>query len=967
MNNTKAPLYLIDAYGLIYRSYFAFMSRPLRNARGENVSALFGFFRFLSSILEKGAPNDEGAPRRMVVAFDSRVPTFRHERYPEYKAKRQKTPEDLHSQVPLVEEALAALGIPRIQVDRFEADDIIATLATRCREEGRRCYILSSDKDLLQLVDDNIFQLRAKKGPGDKGGQELVGPEEVRTEWGVSPERILDVLSLTGDASDNVPGVKGIGNKGATGLVARYGSLDAIYENLSAIGGALGTKLAEGRESALFSRELISLDCKVPLESLDIDRYSIEEINRPACAHILLREGLFQLAKSFDPAVSGSADGSGETAGGAAGRAPEARGAGSAGAADSFAGSAGGSGPADSFGGADGLVRYRVDESLKAEGSYQPIQDLKELQKLLAKARKAAFMALDFECAGLDPHTAPILGFSFAFETGRAWYVPLCSHAAEGDELLGTEPFIEPSKARDALAPLLADLGMTIAAHNARFDYVLTRAWGLPRWKARCFDSMVAAWLLDAERSSISLSSLASDILSLTGLEYKEIVPKNGSFADVPLSKATRYAGEDADFCLRLARVFQNALEDYHQKSLFEDTEMPLLPVLAEMELEGIHLDAAKLVSYSAELEGQLAAIEKEIYELVGHEFNIASTKQLQEVLFVERRLKPGKKTKTGYSTDVGVLEELAREDPVPARILRHRSLAKLKSTYVDTLPLLCDSAGRVHPTFVQTGTATGRLSCRDPNLQNIPIRDEEGRRIRSAFTASAGKVLVSADYSQIELVVLAHLSGDKALCEAFASGIDVHRRTAGLIFDCADDEVTAEQRRIAKTINFGVMYGMSAFRLSNELGIPRTRAQEFIDRYFATYSGIRAYMEQLVAESFERGWATTLLGRRRPIPAIRSSNKTERAAAERVAVNTPIQGSAADIVKLAMLKLDAARLPKSARMLLQVHDELIFEVEEGEADELAAIVKREMESAVTLSVPLRASVEIGASWGDVH
>jgi DNA polymerase-1 len=942
-----APLYLIDAYGLIYRSYFAFISRPLRNPAGKNVSALFGFARTLISLLDEGAPGTEAGenqpppkPLRLAAAFDSPGPTFRLQRYPEYKATRQKAPEDLHAQVPLVEETLRALGVPILRAEGYEADDIIATLARKCREEGRRCYILSSDKDLLQLAGGGTYELRpfkrSRTEAGSRGGYELVGPAEVKAEWGVLPAQVLDLLALTGDSSDNVPGVKGIGEKTAVKLMARYGSLDGIYRNLSAIQGAVGEKLSQGRESAYLSKDLIALNYEVPLPIAGIDDLSVETLDRGAGARILLREGIRQSALALDPLAG---EGPRPAPSPPAGPAPE--GAGS--------------------------LPEEGDPALLGEGVYRAITDLPELEQFLARAHEAGLLALDFETDSLDAWNARPIGISLAVRPQEAFYVPVASHGAEGDP--GHGVFLDPPLVRDLLAPLLSDPGMTVAAHNAKYDYKVSRGWGLPRWQCRIWDTMVAAWVDDPERNNYSLDSLAVFHFNLSPLSYNDIVPKGSAFDTVPLETAVRYSGEDADLTLRMKRFLEGRLERSGSLALFLNLEMPLLPILAEMEGEGIQVEGQVLRDYGAELSGDLGRIQGETYKIVGHEFNLASTKQLQEVLFVERKLKPGKKTKTGYSTDVAVLEELAQEDPAPALILRYRSLAKLKSTYVDTLADTADSRGRIHTHFVQTGTATGRLSSRDPNLQNIPIRDEEGRRIREAFTAAPGKLLISADYSQIELVILAHLSQDGNLIAAFKEGKDVHARTAALIFGIPEEQVRPAERRIAKTINFGVMYGMSAFRLSNELGITRTSAAAFIEAYFNTYRGIRSFIEDLIKKTETTGYAATILGRRRYIPAINSRNKTEKAAAERVAVNTPIQGSAADIVKTAMLKLDKALTARKspARLLLQVHDELILEVPEDAAAEAAELVRQEMESAVTLKVPLRVSVETAKRWGDLH
>jgi DNA polymerase-1 len=956
MNNTLPPLYLIDAYALIYRSYFAFLTRPLRNSSGKNVSALFGFARTVVSLLEEGAPladsngrllSNPEKPLRLAAVFDPRTPTFRHDMYPDYKATRQKAPDDLHEQVPLVEEFLNALGVKCLIVEGFEADDIIAALAEKCRSENRQCYILSSDKDLLQLVGGGIYELRPSKNnknsdagmSGSGPAWDLAGPGEVKTEWGVEPEKMLDLLSLIGDSSDNVPGVKGIGEKTAIKLMTRYGSLDEIYNNIAAIEGAVGKKLSEGKDSAYFSQKLIRLRNDVKLQISGIDELSIENLNRSAGAKVLLREGIRQSAKQLDPDAK-------------AGSAPQ-----------SDTQSAGQGAQTD----AASLANFSVaaDKSLLGDGVYKTILDLEELKSILEQAKKQKLLAMDFETDSLDAWNSRPIGVSLALKPKEAYYVPVASHDINGK---GSE-YNDPGKVRSMLVPLLADGEMTIAAHNAKFDYKVSRGWGIERWRCKIWDTMVAAWLFDPERNNYSLDSLASYTFDCTPIRYADIVPKDSTFDVVSLETATRYSGEDADFCLRLKYYLEPVLKKTESLLLFENLEMPLLPILAEMEGEGIKIEGASLTSYGKDLAVELDQIQGETWKTVGHEFNLASPKQVQEVLFTERKLTPGKKTKTGYSTDVAVLEELAREDPVPAMILRHRTLSKLKSTYVDTLADMTDGEGRLHTNFVQTGTATGRLSSREPNLQNIPIRTEEGRRIREAFVSKPGCVLISADYSQIELVILAHLSGDENLISAFKEDKDVHARTAALIFGIDESQVKSDQRRMAKTINFGVMYGMSAFRLANELNISRTDATNFINAYFNTYSGVRKFIENLIKKTEKSGFVTTISGRRRYIPTINSRNKTEKAAAERIAVNTPIQGSAADIVKTAMLNLDKrlAAEKSNACLLLQVHDELILECPKDEADAAVKLVKAEMEQAVKLSIPLRVSVETGMRWGDFH
>ncbi|MDR3355754.1 MAG: DNA polymerase I [Spirochaetaceae bacterium] len=951
--NKPDALYLVDSYALIYRSYFAFISRPLRNKDGKNMSALFGFARTLITLLDG---NGSGV-RFLAAVFDSRTPTFRHKQYPQYKAQRQKAPEDLHAQVPLVEEFLHALKIPVLKVDGFEADDVIATLAERCRAEKYPCYIVSSDKDLLQLVGDGIIQLRPSKTSAGTVSQynkltklpyQTMGRDEVCAEWGIPPEKILDLLSLTGDSSDNVPGVKGIGDKTAVKLLTRYGSLDQIYQNIGSIDSGLAKKLAEGKDNAYLSRDLITLRGDVPLPVSGMSGLSIENLDRRAGAAFLVRESIPSLAKEL---LNGPLDGLEDANGGAKPR------YGNAAAGES------------------GMDNAEKDDVLPCEpvGSYRVILDLKELEALLEEARRQGYFALNFATDTPEAWRDKLVGLSLAVKVREAVYVPLCPH---GPASSTRDERCLPEKAvRALIAPLLADSSVNVIAHNVKFNCEVSCVWGLPRWSCSIYDTMIAAWLCVPERSSYALSALARDHLGYDAVSYFSIVPKGGLFHETPLETACRYSAEAADLCLRIKAVLDEKMNETGSRSLFDTLEMPLVPILAKMEGTGIMIESSALRAYGAELGVDIERTQAETWKIVGHKFNLSSPKQLQDILFTERGLKPGKKTKTGYSTDVAVLAELARSDPVPGLILRHRALSKLKSTYVDVLPAIADSKGRVHTSFIQNGTATGRLSSRDPNLQNIPVRDEEGRRIREAFVASPGMTLVSADYSQIELVVLAHLSKDEALSAAFNAGKDIHAETAARIFGIDESAVDAAQRRIAKVINFGVMYGMSAFRLGDELGISRTEAVSFIDAYFKTYSGVRALLSNIIEGAEKNGYVSTLFGRRRAIPTINSSNKTEKAAAQRIAVNTPIQGTAADIVKRAMIDLDKALTEvnedhpedKRWRMLLQVHDELILEGPEEEGEATARLVRGVMENAAKLSVPLRVSVEIGKRWGDFH
>ncbi len=959
--HTQDTLYLLDSYGLIYRSYFAFISHPLTNKAGENVSALYGFFRSLAMILKTYRP------QYFLAAFDSRTPTFRHEWYPEYKATRDKTPEDLHAQIPHIEKILTTLGITCLRKDGFEADDIIATLACRAAREGRRCVIISGDKDLAQLVGDFVSVLK----PDKSEALAHCGIEEVKEHWGVAPAQMLDYLSLIGDTSDNIPGVKGIGPKTAVKLLQDYGTLDAVYEHIDSIAGAVQKKLAAGKESAYFSKKLITLAADIPIEG-SIEDYRCDALHYTEAAALLKEYELPRLGELYTKAAEEAG-----TAGAAAAPNTVATG-GSAGSSSAENGS--GTGDAIARGKAASFAATGTKavagtgngttpaELRKNTGEYRTVTDAKELEAVIAEAEAQGFAAFDCETTGLNPLYDALVGFSLSLKAGTGIYVPLKAPAPE----LGEQPFtVMPlAAAKELLARLWSNESLTLILHNGKFDYqVLRTAKIFTRAGCRLFDTMIAAWLLEPDNLSFGLENLAEAQLGLQGINYKDVVPKGHTFAAVPLPQATEYAAEDVDFTLQLYHLYKPALEQANLTTLFETLEMPLMPLLADMEAQGIFLKKEELAAFSEELADTLARDEAEIYKLVGHPFNIASPKQLQEVLFTERKLPTGKKTKTGYSTDISVLEELAAIDELPAKILDYRASAKLKSGYADALPLLADTHGRIHTSFIQTGTATGRLSSRDPNLQNIPIRGEEGRKIRKAFYAADGCKLISADYAQIELVILAHFSQDENLVKAFRHGTDVHAATAALIFNVPVENVVPDMRRIAKVINFGVMYGMSAFRLANQLRISRTEAAEFITRYFTTYSGVSAFMEALKESAAEKGFVETLMGRRRYIRAINSKNQTQRAAAERIAINTPIQGSAADIVKTAMLCVDRALKQQQlkARLLLQVHDELILEAPDAEVDTVKALLKQEMEHVVELAVPLRVSIEAGSCWGDFH
>ena len=917
-------LYLLDSYGVIYRSYFAFINNPLINKEGRNISSIFGFFRILHSLIKIFNPG------YFVAVFDSRTKTFRHEIYPEYKANRQKTPEDLHEQIPVIEEILTAMGIPIIRMDGYEADDIIATFANQCSAVSRPCRIISSDKDLMQLINKTTEMVRSTK----TGAWQIIGEEDVKAEWGVSPAVMVDILSLIGDTADNIPGVKGIGEKTAVKLMAEYGSLDGIYSNIDGISGAIGKKLREGKESAYFSKNLIELKERVPLNCPG-EEASIANPDFEQGARILIREGAPAVAKLFAPVSDLTRK-------------------------DSSSGKKIISNPEN--------LKFleEVSPSIYKEnrGDYTGITKMEELKNIVSLALKNKIVAFDTETTGLNPLEAKIVGFSLSLKEGEGFYVPIMlSSLTDQIEHLSWQDCIP------VLEEIFSDPEITVIMHNGKFDYRVLVSNGMKIPECKFYDTMVAFWLLSPDRAAYSLDSLAKSYLGLTTIEYDTLVPKGETFDMVPFDKAVLYGGEDSDLCFRFYKYTEPLLKTNKLDSLFYDIEMPLMPVLAMMEQEGVEINPSELKEYSKELETEIKGLENLIYTIAGKSFNISSPKQLQTILFEELKLPTGKKTKTGYSTDSSVLEELAEIHELPREILNYRRLSKLKSTYVDTLPLLCDKNHRIHTSFMQTGTATGRLSSKDPNLQNIPVREKEGRKIRQAFCAGKGKVLISADYSQIELVVLAHLSRDENLMAAFTDGKDVHKRTAMLIFAVEEPDVTPEMRRVAKTINFGVMYGMSAFRLAKELGISRTEAKNFIDSYFRTYRGVREFLDSVILEGEKNGYVSTIMGRKRIITGINSKNKTEKAGAERTAINTPIQGSAADIVKVAMLNLSKAIKKQNlkTKMILQVHDEIIFEAPEEEAERVIPLIREEMENAVKLRIPLKVSIEKGKRWGEFH
>ncbi len=885
-------LCLVDGTALVYRSYYAFIRRPLVNSSGENVSAVYGFASSLIKLL------DELAPSHMVVAFDRPEPTFRHEAYEDYKATREPMPDELADQLSAIHELVEAFGIPIVEEPGYEADDLIGTLAVAAREEGLRSVIVSGDKDFFQLVDDTITVL----DPAKNIEYTALGVEE---KFGVPPSQVIEVLGLMGDASDNVPGVPGVGKKTATDLIARFGSVEGVLEHIDEISGAKRKQnLREFSEQAMMSRDLVTIDLAAPVA------FNEGELARPPIDGE--RVGAFLREYEFPS-----------------------------------------------------LLKLVATEPAPDTSGYSVVTSKKRLASLVAALERSRGFAIDLETTSLDPHSAEIVGVSVALEEGEAFYVPV-GHTA-GRSL--PRDFV-----MDSLTPALTNEDVPKYGQNIKFDYKVLLTHGI-ELAPLAFDTMIASYLLDPGRRQHGLTALALEHLGVRMTPIESLIGKGGeqlSFADVGVEDASDYSCADADATIRLTHLLSERIREEGLEALLTGVEMPLVRVLAGMELTGVELDVSFLSSLAADFGREIEGLRERVCDLAGVEFNLDSPKQVGSVLFERLELPRGRRTKTGYSTDISVLERLRDDHEVPALILEYRQLRKLQTGYLEALPKLVNPVtGRVHTSFNQTVAATGRLSSSNPNLQNIPIRTELGRQIRRAFVAGDGKLLLSADYSQVELRIMAHLSGDTTLVEAFKNGKDVHRSTASLIFGVSEDDVSSVQRESAKTVNFGIMYGMGRFGLARRLGVGNDEAADFIDRYFQTYPGVREYTERVIAEAADSGYASTMLGRRRPITGLASDNARVRGMAERVAVNTPIQGSAADLIKLAMLGVDrrirSDGLP--CRMVLQVHDELVFELPEDGLDDVSAAVREEMEhpEGIELDVPVVTNLASGSDWFEAH
>ena len=885
--NRNDYLYLIDASSYVFRAYFA-ITGHLSNRRGLPTKAIYGFTNMVWKVLR------ERRPTYMALVFDAPGPTFRHEMYEAYKANRPEMPADLIPQLPYIKEIGQALGIPILEIEGYEADDIIATLARRI---DHQVVIISGDKDFLQLVSDRVIIWDPMKNI-------IYDRKAVERRFGLPPEKLLDVMALTGDSSDNIPGVPGIGEKTAIKLIREFGSLEALLERVEEVSRPRLRELLKAHaEAARISKELIRLKDNAPV-SLDLSHYRLREPDWPRLRELFRELDFTRLLRELPPEKTISYD------------------------------------------------------------DYHLVTSEEELKDLVAQARGAALLVVDLEATDKDPLRAEIVGVALCFSPPKAYYIPVGHKALTSPDQLSFETV------KRHLAPLIEDERVPVVGQNIKYDLILLRRQGI-ELRGLAGDTMVASYLLDPTRRAHNLDDLAQEYLGHKMISYRELVGKGGSFADVGLEEAKIYACEDAHVTYLLHEKMWPLLKEHSLWPLFMEVEIPLIYVLAEMEIVGVKIDLVYLRELSREFERRLLELEERIYALAGEAFNINSTRRLGSILFDKLGLPRLKKTrkKTGYSTDVEVLEELAALHELPRLVLEYRTLAKLKSTYVDALPRMVNPLdGRLHTSFNQTVTATGRLSSSEPNLQNIPVRGEEGTKIRRAFVPEEGHLLLSADYSQIDLRVLAHYSQDQTLVEAFARGEDIHARTAMEIFGVPREMVTSEMRRVAKTINFGIVYGMSPYGLAKELKIGRREAAAFIERYFERYPGVRDYMQQIVAEAREKGYVATIFGRKRYLPDINSPNRAAREFAERTAINTPIQGSAADIIKLAMIEIHRSikKEEMPAKMILQVHDELLFEIPEPQVEDVARRIVELMETVVTLRVPLKVNVSWGKSWAEL-
>ncbi len=933
--SSPKKLFLLDAMALVYRAYFAFSNNHRINSKGQNTSAIFGFTNTLLEVLKKEAPT------HIAVVFDTAAPTARHEEFSDYKANRQEIPEDLAASIPIVVQLCESFNITVLASDGYEADDIIGTLARQAERDGFETYMMTPDKDYGQLVDEHTFIYKPARGGGKP---EVLGVKEVCARWEIERvDQVVDILGLMGDSVDNIPGIPGVGEKTAISLIKQFGSVENMLRHTDQIKGKLREKVETNRDMAVQSKRLATILTDVPLDvkPSDLER---KEWNAEALRDLFVDLEFRRLAEQLGllaPAASTSA--------------PPAR----------KTNSAQGSLFAD--------AEEVVEETPVAPVTLRSHSDTPHQYHLIADeaGRKAlcetlltcSSVCFDTETTGLDALHAELVGLSFSMAPHQGWYVPVPQDREEAQRIV------------DGFKPVFEHEGIRKIAQNLKYDLTVLASYGVTL-KGELFDTMIAHFLLHPDMRH-SMDVLSETYLHYSPISIESLIGKRGkdqlNMRDVPVDQVAEYAAEDADVTFQLGDVFVPRLKQTGSEKLFQDVEMPLVPVLAAMEREGITVDPNSLRQLSETLATDIVTVEREIQEMAGKKFNVSSPKQVGEVLFEELKIveKPAK-TKTGqYSTAEDVLSKLENKHPIVRRILDYRELVKLKNTYVDVLPeLIHPDSGRIHTTFNQVVAVTGRLSSDNPNLQNIPIRTERGREIRKAFVPRSKEfVLLSADYSQIELRIIAELSGDPGMLEAFRSGEDIHAATASKVYGVALADVTGDMRRNAKMVNFGIIYGISAFGLSERLNISRTEAKSIIDNYFQQYPLIKSYMDDAIAKAKEMGYVETILGRRRYLRDINSANATVRGFAERNAINAPIQGSAADMIKLAMIRIHQEILQRKlrSRMVLQVHDELVFDVFRPELDEVKAFVTDHMKNALTLQVPIEVGVGSGENWLEAH
>lgn len=904
MNAEKKSIYLIDGSALIYRSFFAFIRNPLINTRGENTSATFGFVNSMLKIIKDEKPD------YLAVVFDTPKPTFRHEKYADYKSTRAKMPDELVEQLPRIRQATDALRITVLEMDGFEADDIIGTFAKKSEKEGLDVWCVTGDKDFFQLVSNGTRILYPGKTTGT---YDKMGSAEVKKKFGVLPEQVIDKLALMGDTSDNVPGIAGIGPKTADTLLEQFGTLDKVLASSDKIKAkGVREKVASGGESARLSKELVTIHTNVPIP-FNLADMKVQKPDYEACKKLFMELQFHRLMKEFLP--------EGET------------------------------------------VEDTPETSAPSQGDYTQIKTLDELKKLLSELSKKKEVAVDTETSSLNALEANLVGVSLCAESSMAYYIPL-GH----DDQKSNLPF---DKSMELIKTFLNDGKVQKFGQNIKYDLEVFHRYDIDI-EPIGFDTMLASYVIDPSSREHSLNYLAMKHFNYKMQPITELIgtgKKQKSFATVPAKEATFYAAEDADYTFRLRGIQAPQIQQNQLHDLYYNIELPLVKVLADVEEAGIRVDAGFLKKLSTQSEKTLEKLTANIYKIAGGEFNINSTQQLSHILFDKLKLPASRKTakKTGYSTDVKVLEELAKLHELPKIILDYRQLTKLKNTYIDAIPkLISETTGRVHTSFNQTIAATGRLSSTEPNLQNIPVRTDEGREIRKAFIArDKDYILLVADYSQIELRILAHYSNDKTLINAFHKGEDIHARTAAEVYSVDLEKVTQQMRRAAKTANFAIIYGVSAFGLSQQSELDVQQSKDFIDTYFKRYPGIKKYMDSTIAQAQKQGYVTTLFNRRRYIREINDKNRTVRQFAERTAINTPVQGTAADMIKMAMIRIHKKMQGIKSKMVLQVHDELIFDTHKKELEDVKKIVKDGMENAVKLKVPVVVDMGTGESWFD--